>query len=123
VTKSISIATAAALLLSASVIVFGQGGQAPATPPQPAKTAAPIDLTGTWVSIVTEDWRWRMVTPAKGDYVTIPINAEGKKVADAWDPAKDEAAGEQCKSYAGDHARTRPCAHHVAGRQHLEGRD
>jgi hypothetical protein len=40
-----------------------------------------------------------MVTPAKGDYVTIPINAEGKKVADTWDPAKDEAAGEQCKSY------------------------
>ena len=69
--------------------------QAPA-----AKATAPIDLTGYWVSIVTEDWRWRMVTPAKGDYASIPITPSAKKLADAWDPAKDEAAGEQCKSYA-----------------------
>ena len=59
----------------------------------------PIDLTGYWVSVVTQDWRWRMVTPAKGDYASIPITLEAKKVGDAWDPAKDEAAGEQCKSY------------------------
>ena len=65
-----------------------------------AKAAAPIDLTGYWVSVVTQDWRWRMVTPAKGDYESIPITLEAKKVGDAWDPAKDEAAGEQCKSYA-----------------------
>jgi len=51
------------------------------------------------VSIVTADWRWRMVTPAKGDYQGVQLNAEGRKVADTWDPAKDEAAGEQCKSY------------------------
>jgi hypothetical protein len=71
---------------------------------QPAATlspraAAPIDLTGFWVSIVTQDWRWRMVTPAKGDYLGIPMTADAKKVADGWDPAKDEAAGEQCRSY------------------------
>ncbi|MGB7219823.1 MAG: hypothetical protein WBD07_13575 [Vicinamibacterales bacterium] len=76
----------------------GQPGQAPAPPPT-ARTTAPIDLTGSWVSIVTEDWRWRMVTPAKGDYQSVPITAEGKRVADMWDPAKDEAAGEQCRSY------------------------
>jgi hypothetical protein len=64
-----------------------------------AKAAAPIDLTGYWVSVVTQDWRWRMVTPAKGDYQSVPITVEAKKVGDAWDPAKDEAAGEQCKSY------------------------
>jgi hypothetical protein len=40
-----------------------------------------------------------MMTPAKGDYPSIPLNAEGRKVADAWDPAKDEAAGNQCKAY------------------------
>jgi hypothetical protein len=40
-----------------------------------------------------------MVTPAKGDYASIPITIEAKKAGDAWDPAKDEAAGEQCKSY------------------------
>jgi len=65
-----------------------------------AKAEAPIDLTGYWVSVVTEDWRWRMVTPAKGDYASIPITPSAKKLADMWDPAKDEAAGEQCKSYA-----------------------
>jgi len=40
-----------------------------------------------------------MVTPAKGDYASVPLNAEGRKVADSWDPAKDEASGNQCKSY------------------------
>jgi hypothetical protein len=60
---------------------------------------APIDLTGYWVSVITEDWRYRMVTPVKGDYPSIPLNPEGRKVADSWDPAKDEAAGEQCRSF------------------------
>ena len=63
------------------------------------KAAAPIDLTGNWVSVITEDWRYRMVTPPKGDYPSIPLNAAGKRIADAWDPAKDEAAGEQCRAY------------------------
>lgn len=60
---------------------------------------APIDLTGYWVSVVTEDWRWRMVTPPKGDVASIPLNPEGRRVANGWDPAKDEAAGHQCKAY------------------------
>src|SRR5437867_11824335 len=66
---------------------------------QSPKAAAPIYLTGYSVSVVTQDWRWRMVTPAKGDYASVPITLEAKKVGDAWDPAKDEAAGEQCKAY------------------------
>jgi hypothetical protein len=74
----------------------GGGTQAPARAP---RAAAPIDLTGYWVSIVTQDWRWRMVTPAKGDYLGIPMTPEARTVADAWDPAKDEAAAEQCRSY------------------------
>ena len=41
-----------------------------------------------------------MITPAKGDYANIPINAAARKIADAWDPAKDQAAGEACKAYA-----------------------
>ncbi len=69
--------------------------RAPATP----EAGAPVDLTGYWVSIVTEDWRFRMVTPAKGDYASVPISGAGRAVADMWDPAKDEAAGEQCQSY------------------------
>jgi hypothetical protein len=64
-----------------------------------AKAAAPVDLTGSWVSVVTEDWRFRMVTPKKGDHPSVPLNAAGIRVADAWDPARDEAAGEQCRAY------------------------
>ena len=74
-----------------------RGGQRGAPPT--AQAAAPIDLTGYWVALVTEDWRWRMVTPKKGDYPSIPLNAEGRRVADAWDPSKDQAAGDQCKAY------------------------
>jgi hypothetical protein len=70
-----------------------------AAPPLPPRQGAVIDLTGYWVSQVNEDWRWRMVTPPKGDYASLPLNPEGKKVADAWDPAEDEANGNACKAY------------------------
>ena len=71
-------------------------------PPQPAaspRASAPVDLSGYWVSLVTEDWRYRMTTAPKGDYAGVPLNAAGLKAADAWDPARDEAAGEPCKAY------------------------
>ena len=73
----------------------GRAGGPPATP----RANAPIDLTGYWVAIISEDWRWRMVTPAKGDYASIPLSQAGKDAADQWDPARDAAAGEPCKSY------------------------
>src|SRR5437762_8148513 len=83
--------------------VFAQGRGAPpgsrAGGPPSARANAPFDPTGYWVAIISEDWRWRMVTPAKGDVVSIPLSAEGLRVAEAWDPAKDEAAGEQCRAY------------------------
>jgi hypothetical protein len=69
---------------------------APAVPPTP-RVAAPIDLTGSWVSVVTEDWRFRMLTPPKGDYMSVPLNPEGRKAADTWDPA--QAASNGCKPY------------------------
>jgi hypothetical protein len=84
------------LLMTPAVGAQNRGTQAPLST---ARADAPIDLTGYWVSVVTQDWRWRMVTPAKGDYASIPITLEAKKVGDNWDPARDEAAGEQCKSY------------------------
>lgn len=78
-------------------------GAAPEGPPPTAKAQAPagtlLDLTGYWLSVVTEDWRYRMVTAPKGDHPGIPLNAEGNRVANAWDPAKDESAGEQCRAY------------------------
>jgi hypothetical protein len=58
-----------------------------------------VDLTGYWVSVVSEDWRYRMLTPPKGDVGGIPLNAEGRNIANAWDPAKDAAAGEACRAY------------------------
>jgi hypothetical protein len=74
-----------------------QQAAATATPPQTPKAAAPIDITGNWVSLVTEDWRWRMVLPKKGDYSSVPLNPAGRKVADTWDPSK--MAGDGCKPY------------------------
>ena len=58
---------------------------------------APVDLTGNWVSVISEDWRFRMVTPPKGDYGAVPLNAEGRQVADTWDAAKDRTAGNACR--------------------------
>src|ERR1700736_963520 len=98
---------------------YAQLGPAPAKPkpPRNAKEGAPVDFTGYWVSVVTEDWRWRMVTPIKGDFASIPLNAEGRKIGLAWDPAKDEAAGEQCKAYGA------PAILRVPGRLHITWED
>jgi hypothetical protein len=65
-----------------------------------ARAQAPIDITGHWVSLITDDWVYRMITPAKGDYSYVPLNAAGRAEADTWDPERDEAAGEACKGYA-----------------------
>ena len=92
-----------------------RGGQ-----PRPAASArvvAPYDFTGYWVSVVTEDWRWRMMTPAKGDYASVPLNRAAERVADAWDPAKDEAAGEECRAYGA------PAIMRVPGRIHITWQD
>lgn len=98
------IETALAIVLATVSFVLPAAGRAqnrgesPAND-RPPQAVAPIDLTGYWVSVVTEDWRYRMVTPAKGDYQGVPMTPEAVKTADAWDPAADEAAGNQCKSY------------------------
>jgi hypothetical protein len=90
--------------LAASSLLSAQGGAGRGgrggEPPQTPRAAAGVDLTGVWVSVVTEDWRWRMMTPALGDYTSLPLTPAARTVADAWDPARDEAAGEQCRAYA-----------------------
>src|SRR5215469_14788713 len=83
-------------ILAVSALAQFPGGRG--APPRPPKDGA-FDMTGYWVSIVSEDWRFRMFTPAKGDFPGFPLNPEGTKIANAWDPVKDEAAGLQCKSY------------------------
>ena len=110
---------AAVLMLSYPCLNAQEGGgRGTARQRSPtAKAGAPIDFTGYWVSLVTQDWRLRMVTPSKGDYTGIPLNAAGRKIADGWDPAKDEAAGEHCKGYGA------PALMRVPGRLHITWQD
>ena len=107
------------LILLGAVCLHAQrgGGRGGAQQTPTAKAGAPIDLTGYWVSLVTQDWRLRMFTPPKGDYAGIPLNAEARKIADGWDPAKDEAAGEQCRSYGA------PTLMRIPGRLHITWQD
>ena len=62
------------------------------------RAQAPRDITGYWVSVVSEDWHWRMVTPRKGDVTSLPLNDEGRRVANAWDPSKEKPA-DACKPF------------------------
>ena len=104
----------------ASSSLFAQvaiGGAGRAGQPATGRTGAPVDLTGYWVSIVSEDWRWRMATPLKGDAASVPTTAAARRIIDNWDPAKDEAAGEQCKSYGA------PAIMRVPGRVHITWQD
>lgn len=84
-------------LMIAAVPLSAQRGGPPT--PWPAQARAPIDLTGYWVSVITEDWRWRMLTPPKGDFASVPLNAEGQRAAQAWDMAKDTRESNQCKPF------------------------
>ncbi len=92
-----TLVAAACLTLAQPALAQRRGG-APGPPPT-ARAAAVLDLAGNWVSVVSEDWRYRMITPARGDYQGVPMTQAALKVADAWDPASDERAGLQCKSY------------------------
>ena len=84
-----------------SVVVGAQGRGGAATPGGPAANAriiAPKDLTGYWVSVVAEHWHLRMLLPPRGEFAMLPLNAEARKIANGWDPAKEPEA-EFCKSY------------------------
>jgi hypothetical protein len=82
--------------VAAGGLVLAQG---PRPEVRSARESAPIDITGQWVSVITEDWRWRMVTPPKGDTSSVPLNAVGRKAAEAWDLNADRARGVLCKAF------------------------
>ena len=82
-------------LLHAQAPAAPAGAQSPATP----QSIAPINLTGTWVSVVSEDWRWRMMTPAKGDYASLPLTDAGRKAADSWDYQAAQTPENACKPF------------------------
>jgi hypothetical protein len=90
---------AAVLVLASPITSHAQRGGGRGGAPAAARESAAIDLTGYWVSVITEDWKYRMVTPKKGVFDALTLNPEARKIGEAWDPAKDEASGEQCKGY------------------------
>ncbi|HEY9462560.1 MAG TPA: hypothetical protein VIR54_05685 [Vicinamibacterales bacterium] len=101
------------------VLVFAVGGVSAqrGVPSSSARSLAPIDLTGYWVSYVTENWRYRMVTPAKGEYRRIPASSAAVPIINAWDPIADQKAGNQCKSYGAGAIMS------VPGRLHITWQD
>src|SRR6186713_910184 len=88
-----------------------RGGAPPAAPA--AQASATNDLTGYWERLVTEDWRWLMVVPPKGNTDSIALSPAGRAVLDAWDPAKDEADGNSCKAYGAGAISRIPTRAHV----------
>ena len=121
--KAMLAAAVAVFVIYGAQSAYAQRGQFAENPEEdnrpepPGKQGAPIDVTGFWVSIVTEDWRFRMLTPRKGDYPGLPINRAARQVAGGWDPAQDEAAGEECKAYGA------PAIMRVPGRVHITWQD
>jgi hypothetical protein len=91
------------LALASSWFALSVSAQPPGPPgPPPARSprdAAQVDVTGNWVAQITEDWRWRMITPPKGDYASVPLNALGRQMADGWDAAAVTASGEACRAF------------------------
>jgi hypothetical protein len=100
--------------LVAGAVPHAQGGRG-GGPPATARAAAPVDLSGYWVAFISEEWRYRMVVPPKGDYRGIPLTAEGTKVANTWNPAAAEP--EPCKAYGA------PAIMRIPGRLHVVWQD
>jgi len=131
--------TASLLWLAAPSVVQAQGGRGGrGGPPPTAKASAPIDLTGYWTAVITEDWHVRMLAAPKGDFGTgaagavgipgskpvgvganpsddgnIPFKTKGAQAALQWDPAKDEADGNQCKAYGAAGIMRQPTHLHI----------
>ncbi len=91
-------AAVAMLTLGALDALAQRGIPAPA---DSGRQGAMFDITGQWVAVVNEDWRWCMVTPSKGDTASIPLNPAGRRVAASWDLAADRAQGRLCKAFGG----------------------
>jgi hypothetical protein len=91
--ENLKFLSAAAMLFSLPACAqFGPGPRGPQGPP---KAVAPVDVTGYWVSLITEDWRFRQFAAPKGDFSGVPLNQEGTKAGNTWDPTDTN----DCKAY------------------------
>jgi hypothetical protein len=135
--RSTGVVTAAAMMLwlAAPLTMHAQAGRGGAPS---AKASDPIDLTGYWAAVVTEDWRLRMLGAPKGDFGvgppgaivrpganpygtganpaeagSIPYKVIGAKAALQWDPAKDEAEGNVCKAFGAAGIMRQPTNLHI----------
>jgi hypothetical protein len=115
-TTAVLVAITALLVISSAHLAAQRGqagrGRGDAAPPPTAQAVAPIDITGYWVSMIVDEWRFR-VSPQKGDILYLPINNEARQLAITWDPAKDEAEGLQCKAYGAIGVMQRPGRLHI----------
>jgi hypothetical protein len=103
----------AAAALEAPLGAQGRQGGGQGAPAAVGRPQAPWDIAGYWVSLVTDDWRYRMLTPPKGNADYVPVTAAARKAMESWDPAKDEAAGEACKGYGAGGVMRQPTRLHI----------
>ena len=87
------------LAASCAVVAVADAQRRGGGPPTSPRDGALFDITGQWVAVVNEDWRWRMLTPPVGDVSSIPVNGRGRAEAAAWDLERDRAAGDLCKAF------------------------
>lgn len=111
----ILIVLASALSLGIDIAAQRGRGGGPQRPAGSPKEAATFDMTGYWVSIVSEDWLSRMLMPPRGDYAGVPLNLEGRRVANQWDPAN--MANDGCRPFGA------PAVMRVPGRLHITWED
>lgn len=85
-TLAVIVACAAAVNVAAQ----GRGGRGfGGAPAGPARTNPPVDLTGTWVPVITEDWRYRMITAPNGETGGLTMTPAARQAAMQWDRSKD----------------------------------
>jgi hypothetical protein len=93
------VAAGAAMVISSgttTIVAQGRGGRGGAAAPAgPARTTAPVDLTGTWVPVITEDWRYRMMTAPNGETGGVPMLPAARQAAMQWDRTKEGS----CEAY------------------------